>query len=254
MIPAELKKINDQVDLIVIDLLEITPQLADIIDKHIIEICEGASDSELKLVKNRFLKFLDPKDKRTQHGAVSEFFVHLYLKMQNYKQEFLFFNLEEGSIKKGFDGYFSKDNEEFIVESKSGSAISNNISHQNKINEAYDDIKSVVAGKSKKSKNNPWRNAYNHASHIDTQTKLSIRKKIKELSNLFDEGKFKNIEEFNIIPCSTIFLDGKLGESFSDSILNEKEKYFIKFKSKTSKILCTTKNSYDTFYKYLQEA
>lgn len=36
-------------------------------------------------------------------GAVAEFFVHLYLNILGLKQECLFLNLEENSIKKGFD-------------------------------------------------------------------------------------------------------------------------------------------------------
>ncbi|MFY2508239.1 hypothetical protein ACN3E9_08105 [Vibrio pectenicida] len=110
-------------------------------------------------------------------GAISEFFVHLYLQESGYKQEFLFFNLEEGSIKKGFDGFFSKNSDTFLLESKSGSIKSKKISHKDKLKSAYSDLENYVSGKSEKGKNNPWKNAYNHASHIDVGTEKSIRKK-----------------------------------------------------------------------------
>ena len=55
------------------------------------------------------------------------------------KQEFLFFNLEENSIKKGFDGLFSKDSETFLVESKSGTILTKGISHRTKLKTAYTD-------------------------------------------------------------------------------------------------------------------
>ena len=79
------------------------------------------------------------KDDTTKIGAVAEFFIHLFLRELGYKQEFLFYNLEERSIKKGFDGYFSQGETQFIVESKSGFESTRNISHKAKIKEAYND-------------------------------------------------------------------------------------------------------------------
>lgn len=50
------------------------------------------------------------------------------------------------------------------MESKSGSHTTEDMSHPNKIGEAYGDLKNKLAGKIK-GKPNPWRNAYNHAKH-----------------------------------------------------------------------------------------
>ena len=252
MLQTVVKRVSDDIELHVIDLKSLSYDGIKLLDSLIVEVCEGESGSTVIQVKQSFLKFLATKDERTVLGAIAEFFVHLYLNDNGFKQEFLFFNLEEGSIKKGFDGYFSKGDEEYIVESKSGKSSTKNISHKSKIKEAYNDVKSNVEGTGKKSKNNPWRNAYNHASHIDVQCKGTIRKKIKNLSDLFDSGKFRAVDQFNIIPCSTIFLDGVWDDDFSKKILNIDINSLTGIKAKTTRIICITKNSSDKFIEYLE--
>lgn len=143
MIIPEIKRFSNNVELHVLDFINLTPEITKQIDDQLVQICEGDSDSDLDLVKSNFLKFLETKDERTKIGAVAEFFVHLYLRQMKLKQEFLFFNLEEGSIKKGFDGFFSSETEEYLVESKSGLASTDGISHKNKIKEAYSDISDI---------------------------------------------------------------------------------------------------------------
>jgi hypothetical protein len=54
---------------------------------------------------------------------------------------------------------------------------------------------------------NPWRNAWNHANNVSSEEK--ILNKINRLSNKFMESSFTDISNYNIIPCSTIFLDDK---------------------------------------------
>ncbi|MCG7544366.1 hypothetical protein MHM93_09255 [Pseudoalteromonas sp. MM17-2] len=251
MLVPEIRYISETVELHVLDLVDLTPEIVEQIDQSLVQICEGDSESSLQLVKSNFLRFLESKDYRTRMGAVAEFFVHLYLRQTNLKQEFLFFNLEEGSIKKGFDGFFSNGAEEYLVESKSGLDSTTGISHRNKLKEAFDDISSVIAGDSKKSKNNPWKNAYNHASHIDVGSSRSIRKKIKELSDLFDNNQFKSASEFNIIPCSSIFITDKWNADISSAILGAEEHFFSGLKAKSLKAICITKASYDSFCNYL---
>lgn len=252
LIIPEIKRFSNNVELHVLDFINLTPEITKQIDDQLVQICEGDSDSDLDLVKSNFLKFLETKDERTKIGAVAEFFVHLYLRQMKLKQEFLFFNLEEGSIKKGFDGFFSSETEEYLVESKSGLASTDGISHKNKIKEAYSDISSVIAGDSRKSKNNPWRNAYNHACHADVGTSKTIRKKIKELSDLFDNGEFGKVDKFNIIPCSSIFLMNGWDSNFSHQILRTDDVFFESLTAKSTKAICITKASYNSFLLYLR--
>lgn len=108
MLNSECIRIDNKRTLHVIEIESIAADMKDLLDKYFVSICEGDSDSEISLVKQRLAKFLKTKNEETQMGAVAEFLVHLYLNQLNFKQEFLFFNLEENSIKKGFDGLFSK--------------------------------------------------------------------------------------------------------------------------------------------------
>ena len=252
MLPSEIRYLSTECELHVIDIPLIDDNLEKLLDKHLVSICEGDSDSELELVKLRLRNCFEDKRKNTTMGAIAEFLVHLYLNQNGFKQEFLFFNLEEGSIKKGFDGFFSKGNETYLLESKSGSVNSKSISHKDKLKTAYSDLDNYVSGKSDKGKNNPWKNAYNHASHRDVGTEDSIIKKIKKLRDNFDLGKFSKIDEYNIVPCSTIFLDGIWNDGMTSEILLDHE-FLSKFSGNTVRAICITKDSVDIFFDYLSE-
>ncbi|MFZ8169854.1 hypothetical protein ACO1HB_13550 [Alteromonas macleodii] len=246
-------KVSEEIDLFTLDLRKIGQSDGKLIDKHIVEICEGQSGSDVELVKKNLLKFIETKSKETKYGAVAEFFVHLCVREMGLRQEFLFRNLEEGSIKKGFDGYFSQGKNTFMVESKSGACSTKNISHTTKIKEAYNDLKGIVSGNSSKSKNNPWRNAYNHARHADVGSSKSIYQKLKILSDKYDEEDFGNILDFRIIVASTIFRENNNSPDFHSQILSSPKNLLEKFKSEQTKIICLTKQTYEAFILYLKD-
>jgi len=244
--------IDPNISIHIIDIENINNELQIYIDSHFVNICEGDSGSDLKQVKKIVLEFLSRKDSNTKMGATAEFFLHLYLKSLGFKQECLYLNLEEGSIKKGFDGYYSLNNlEEYIMESKSGSHSTVGITHPNKIKEAYEDLKKSLAGK--KSNNNPWKNAYNHASHIDVGTAKNIRKNIKLLSDKFDKSIFHEIKNFNIIPASTIFLGGTWSNEYSKDIIDKLKEHSNQFEFKKLHIICVTQKTLQLFEEYLKK-
>ncbi|MCB4747973.1 MAG: hypothetical protein LGB54_05185 [Sulfurovum sp.] len=251
MFQANIKTINSNITIHIIDIDSFNNELIQFIDEHFVTICEGDSGSNLEQVKKLVIGFLTSKDTNTKMGATAEFFLHLYLKFLGYKQECLYLNLEERSIKKGFDGYYSIDREEYIMESKSGSINTSGISHPNKIEEAYKDLKNSLVGT--KSKNNPWKNAYNHASHVDVGTAKNIRKNIKKLSDEFNDGSFHEIKNFNIIPASTIFLDGIWHDDYSKDIIDELESLSHKFEFTKLNIICITQQSLKLFEEYLEK-
>ncbi|TKF32243.1 hypothetical protein [Enterovibrio norvegicus] len=251
MLLAEIISVSNSTELHVIDIENIDRNLENSINELLVSICEGDSLSELPNVKTRLLDYLSTKSEYTQQGSIAEFFVHLYMNLSGFKQEFLYFNLEEGSIKKGFDGFFTKNNESYLLESKSGSIKSIGCSHKSKLTEAYTDLKTYVSGQNKKGKNNPWRNAYNHASHCDVGTTRSIRKKIKDLSDMFDKKDFKDISEFHIVPCSTIFLDGTWDIKSSSEIMCNYD-FLNNFSGKSITAISVSKRSIDTFFDYLR--
>lgn len=252
MLPSTVKKLSENIELHVIEIKEIDSNIEILLDNFLVSICEGSSNSQLVDVKKSLKDFLIKKTEDTRMGAIAELFIHLYLRINNYRQEFLFRNLEEGSIKKGFDGYFSKNSETYIVESKSGAISTKGIKHRSKLNEAYNDLNCYITGTSKKGSNNPWRNAYNHASHCDVGTEKSIRDQLKLLSDLYDKSKYKSINEFNIVPCSTIFLDDNWNKQLLEDILTENE-FITKYNGKSVKAICITKKSIEMFNYYLSK-
>lgn len=219
------------------------------LDKAIVSICEGKSDSTYVEVKKRMRNFLKGKDEKKVYGSISEFFIHLYLKTQKYKQDCLFFNLEENSVKKGFDGVYTKNNEIYIMESKSGKHASKEISHVAKVKESYRDLEKYLEGKSSKGKN-PWINAFSHANQISVKTKKSVRDKIKEIQRNFDNNVFSQISEFNIIPCSTIYLDGNWDGKWSNDLILNKSK-LASLNGKKIRIISITNIDSSKFTNYL---
>ena len=198
----EIQEIADGRNIHFINIKEVGDGLKALIDKHIVSICESESDTSIIIIKKELKNFFRSKNINTQMGAIAEFIVHLYLKEIGFNQECLFLNLEEGSIKKGFDGYYTFFSEEWIMESKSGSITTAQISHKKKLKEAFDDLKSKIGGNAS---NNPWKNAFNHAKIVGNSG--NILKNIKKLSNMYTSGEYPDMDGLNIIPASTIFHD-----------------------------------------------
>ncbi|MGC9627810.1 UNVERIFIED_CONTAM: hypothetical protein KWF18_12155 [Acinetobacter pittii] len=230
-------------------------KLSELINKYLTRICEGEPDDEeqtdVPRVMRRLHKFLLTKNETTKMGAIAEFFIHLYLNDSNYKQEFLFFNLEEKSIKKGFDGVFTKSDEIYILESKSGNESTSGISHLAKVKEAYRDLKKYFDGSSEKGGNNPWRNAYNHASHGDIKARDSLKKQIRTLANLYDDEEYTDIKDYNIIPCSTIFLNENWNEEHINNFINSSE-YVSSLEAKSVNVIILTKLDMLNFINFLE--
>ena len=225
----------------------------DEIDSSIVSICEGCSDSDVNDVKLDLMNFFETQSKKTVVGAVAEFFIHLVVRKMGFKQEFLFRNLEENSIKKGFDGVYSGDEQTWLMESKAGG----NANCVMKASKAYADLKDKLEGKAK---NNPWRNAFNHASHIDVGADESIRSAIKKLANDYRSKKFHKIESFNIMPCGTSFGDanvkrknkmGKHKDTFS-YVVNMMSNKKDSFCGKRNMIICIESRIFDEFLKYIK--
>lgn len=237
---------NDNI-LYIVRIREISPILKSFIDEKIGKICDGKGPHDLAIIKRRLLKFLnDKKNSTLETGAIAEFFVHLFLNSRRLQPQFIFFNLEEGSVKKGFDGYYISDGEDWICESKSGHYKAPKITHVGKVKEAYMDLHTKLSGKTS---NNSWRNAYRHA--IQVGGKKGLQKKMRALSDEYDQGQYHKIDDFNIIPCGTVFLSGKWQHFDGDVITQEVKTAISKFRFKKIRIICLTKISKQIFLDYL---
>lgn len=244
------KKLSNECWLHILNIECIDKSLEQHIDSVIVSICEGSTNTDLATIKRRLINFFSTKNDNTKMGAVAEFFAHIYLKESGFKQEFLYLNLEEGSIKKGFDGYYSFKKDEWLYESKSGAITTNGITHKSKIKESYKDLADKVTAVVK---NNPWQNAYNHASHVDVECSSNIRQNIKQLSEDYTAQKFKETIDFNVIPGSTIFLEESWSELKIAEIEEEFQALVSTFDFKKMNIICVNHKSVTLFLDYLSK-
>lgn len=247
--------LSDGNELYIIDIEDIDKELAKILDSLFVKICEGNSGSTLDIVKQRLVNTLTPKKGTDiEKGAIAEFFIHIFLNEIGCEPQCLYFNLEENSIKKGFDGYYLFKGEQWIMESKSGHIDTVNLSHKGKIKEAYSDLKKKLLA-DVSVKNDPWMNAYRHASQIDVGANATVRKDIKALADLFVSNRAffatKPLTDYNIIPSSTIFLKGAWEIQDKAKIEADIRTIIQDFKYKSIKVVCLTKKSIDVFWNYL---
>ena len=237
---------DEQVTYISIDSID--PTFEKIIDEYIAKICYGSTLSSVYSVEEA-KKYIDnfittERDERRKIGAISEFFLHLYLNSEGYVQECAFRNLEEPSFKKGFDGvYKDSNNDIWYMESKSGDEKS--CDHMRKIREAYKDLEKKYTGKVD---NDPWQNAINHVM-VTTQDKTLIDK-FHTYSVGFKNGTANSMKDFNIMPSGTVYGSGKTsydGKIISDKVFN----YFKTRDKKGLYAICVTNSSVAQFKAYL---
>lgn len=235
-------KVDDNKNVVVLDIDE--EHIEEYVEKSIVSICEGDSDTDISTVKLKVKDYLRSKTYNQRKGAIAEFYIHLFFKELGYKQEFLFLNLEENSMKKGFDGYYTLNKEQWILESKSGE----NIPHVSKINEAYADL---VVKLSSKAKNNPWHNAYNHAANYAVCAEKDLIKRLKKLENDYVNGIHQPMNTYNLIPCGTVYGYNSIDEYQKDEICTEVISNIDNMQGKKVCIVAVSNRALKAFLKYV---
>ncbi len=240
-------EISKNKKIIIIDIQNISEELENEIDKYITEIWEGNTNGDISDIKKEILKYLAGLNTERKIGAIAEFFIHLYLKINQYEQYCLFQNLEEDkSFKKGFDGLYAYNKETWLIESKSTEKP--DIKHYSKILEAYNDLNKKVTGQGS---NNPWKNAYNHANSRDLDVPNEVREAIRKLSKDYVNGEYTTIDKYNIIPCSTKFLVQDTQKENTDNTKEEVKKKIESFEFKKINAICVNSKIADLFIEYL---
>lgn len=215
------------------------------INNEFVDIVRADPEYSLKPVKLEVKKILQNKTKEQKYGAIAEFFSHIVLRELGYIQQCLYKNLEENSMKKGFDGLYLYENSFWIMESKA--AITKKV-HIDKINEALTSISDSIEGRTK---NNPWSNAVYHISSLENgKRNESIKKQIKRLSNDYLENKVHKVSEFNLIPVSTLFC---LNTQKIDDIVKDINRMLSNLTYKKIVVICLDNYVYDEFISYLEE-
>ncbi|MDY0276723.1 MAG: hypothetical protein RBQ97_01425 [Acholeplasma sp.] len=214
------------------------------IDKYMSEIVRGPIyPNELDIAKKEIVNLMSNKTSKQQLGLVGEFFTHVVLRNLDFKQESVFNNLEESSLKKGFDGLYSKGKSYWIAESKSGDTIG--LVHKNKINEALNDLKDKLEGKTN---NNPFKNATYHMVAARKKPNKKLQRIIIELSELFTKGEYPVLDAYNVIPISTLFVGHKQTDN---DIFNDISPIVSKLKYNNIIMICIDNSLYADFLTYL---
>jgi hypothetical protein len=249
-------RISNEVTFHFLSIHDYNDNIKNIINENLVAICDGIlSDTELSLVKKQLLIWFDGKDESKKIGFIAEFFCHLYMKQLNYKQHFLFKNLEENnSMKKGFDGLYQYEDEIWLYESKSSLPTTLTAKHNSNIGEAFRDISKKISGQKKDKKGNPidpWDNAINHASMININPDLSLLKNLRNFKKRFYDNEYEKIDNFNVIPSSTIYLGDRWEEINSNELQLNLEKLLKKYNFKKMNVICLNKKSVDEFINFL---
>ncbi|WP_153393728.1 hypothetical protein [Chryseobacterium vaccae] len=249
-------KLSEQITFHFISIDSYPPKLKNYIEENIHKIWNGdneviESSNDIRITKTEIKNLLENKTDLQKNGIVSEFFCHLYLRAKNFNQHFLFSNLEEKGMKKGFDGLYGINNEFYIYESKSSLETTHDATHNSNISEAYNDLKKKIEGLN--TTNNPWKNAYNHATLRSVNFNDTISKTLKKLSKEYVDKKFEKIDKYNIIPSSTIFLGARYNVIDKKDLIIKMDNLTKNYSCKHLDVLCLNKNTIQNFIDYLDE-
>lgn len=208
----------------------LTDDVKNILRANLSFICFGLSASEsgreMYNYRNTLKNFIDryeSKNELIRQGMMGELLVHLVIKI--YFPEFrvvsAFFNLEERSIKKGFDLVLISDSEHslWLTEVKSGQLHKDKNSNETSIELLETAKRDLVKRINDSNSNSLWYNAAAHAKlayEENSDLKKSIIDLIEQKIVATEPHKANKIKDMNVFLASTIF------NTFSDSItINE---------------------------------
>lgn len=226
------------------------------IRRNLLEISSGRdSDLNLKSEAIELVEYISRLDVNKRNGAIAEFLLICILREKGFSQEYCFKNLEENSAKKGFDGLVFKENQFWVVESKS-SQINHGNSHRNTIYRAYSGLEKQLRGANKKI-NNPWRNAYNHARNA--MSNRGLKKILADLSSNYTQKNFSTIDKHNVVLGSMIIPNNKTNNqvistiSDIDSSIKNIDNYIKNHKSKEELIVIINLQTIEIVVNFFKE-
>ncbi|MBF4256087.1 DUF1837 domain-containing protein [Vibrio anguillarum] len=200
-------------------ILELTEELKNIIRNCFQEICHGSAIEEYegtvlysyKSTLSGFLQRYRSKPRHTQIGLIGELLSHVLLTkvINGYEASSAYFNLEEKSIKKGFDILLCKtdDNSMWITEVKSGELHKDkdqNQTTQDLLNEAKRDLNKRL----NEQEPQYWLNAINHVRATVSDEKDYKKVLIQALAEDFGSKAVSGTatsKDKNVILVSNLF-------------------------------------------------
>ncbi|VYU41662.1 DUF1837 domain-containing protein [Clostridium paraputrificum] len=250
-------------DYAICHILEFSDELKRLIREQLSFICYGASNaSSTRKIYNynntlkEFIKRYDEKQNNTKKGMIGELIVHVLINefFPEYETVSPFFNIEERSIKKGFDVVLTNkiNHMMWITEIKSGEI------HKDKdVNETNVDLlntaKSDLYGRLNGENQSLWLNAINGAK-IALDSKNDLKDAVIEILEEYgDDSSDNKIDSRNM----NVFLSSVVFSTFSNTITESrvKRKYNSIIKEKKFSgtfVLSVQKGTYDRIYSFLK--
>lgn len=218
---------------------ELSDDLKAVIRNCLASVCHGAAKAATgrqmycyKITLQEFLRRYNGKSESTRKGMIGELLLHIL--MSEYLKDFQinspFFNMEERSIKKGFDVVLNKKGslDVWLAEVKSGEPSSGKSSSQTAatlFNRAKNDLDERLNGESL----SLWTNAIIGAQSAIENTRDEKTAIISILEDFGDAASVANVKssDINAILVGTVFtgltdrIDSKSVKGKYDSILGE---------------------------------
>lgn len=222
-------------------ILDFSDELKQVLRKHLVRICHGENKSSTSYAMYRyaptlqaFLERYENKSENTKKGMIGELLSHIIINefFDNFEIASPFFNLEEKSIKKGFDILlYSKLNKNlWITEVKSGEIHKGkdvNETAKYLLNTAYNDLKERL----NENETNHWNNAVNAATIAVSDNKDYKKLVMSILDDEYEKTykKSPTSKDNNVFLISNLFyninskIDGCTVSIFQEKILKKSE-------------------------------
>ena len=214
----------------------LSDELKALLRDRLTEICHGVARAtktspiySYKRTLTSFLNRYDTKTIDTKKGMIGELLTHILFIhfFGTYKPVSPNFNLEEGSIKKGFDLVLINNdtNELWFAEVKSGDVTTQTCAQ--KLGSLLSTAKNGLAENLNDTRETLWMNAINGASVA--MASGSLKDKIEGLLENYAEGAFSNSncsEDFNALLVAVCYSGGKQTASIDN--FNASHSYHLK--------------------------
>lgn len=242
---------------------ELTESIKNAIRVQLSSICHGEDYANgghrmynYKNTLNEFLKRYESKPENIRIGMIGELLIHLlvYNYFDDLKSVTPFFNMEERSIKKGYDVVLTEKSKPilWITEVKSGKLHSNKNANQT-VNELLNLAKRDLNERLNKENSSLWMEAIN-AAKVAFDSKNSMKEAVIEVLENWGDYATDNIytsRDKNVILSGVLFSDFKdeISETTSKKKIKtvESEKLF-----KQVYIITLQKETYAKVYDFLR--
>lgn len=244
---------------------EFTDDIKDAIRDQFSEICHGEDNAHTgrrmysyKSTVKEFIKRYEHKPENIQIGMIGELMVHLVL--SNYFDEFKsvtpFFNMEERSIKKGYDVVLTEvdsPNLLWITEVKSGKLHINKTSNQT-MNDLIGTANIDLVGRLNEDNISLWMEAINGAK-VSFDSKNTMKDAVIEVLSSWGDDASEGIytsRDKNVILTGVLFADNADAIT-TDNIKRKQERVEQEKFFKKVYVLALQKETYAKVYNFLKE-